>query len=69
MTRRADALEAVLFDMDGLLVDSEPVWFTVERTVFARLGAQREWTPTDASPAGGQCAGGVGRRDGAMRRA
>ena len=49
MTRGADALDAVLFDMDGLLVDSEPVWFTVERTVFARLGAQREWTPADAS--------------------
>jgi HAD superfamily hydrolase (TIGR01509 family) len=41
-------LGAVLFDMDGLLVDSEPEWFAIERAVFARLGAQREWTPTDA---------------------
>ncbi|MGA7688595.1 MAG: HAD family phosphatase [Jiangellales bacterium] len=41
-------LGAVLFDMDGLLVDSEPAWFSVERDVFARLGAGREWTPIDA---------------------
>jgi HAD superfamily hydrolase (TIGR01509 family) len=33
------ALRAVLFDMDGLLVDSEPLWFVVERQVAARLGA------------------------------
>jgi HAD superfamily hydrolase (TIGR01509 family) len=46
--RAADRLRAVLFDMDGLLVDSERVWFTVERDVFARLGARREWTPDDA---------------------
>jgi HAD superfamily hydrolase (TIGR01509 family) len=29
---------AVLFDMDGVLVDSEPVWFEVERDVVERLG-------------------------------
>jgi len=28
-----------LFDMDGLLVDSEPLWFVVEREVAERLGA------------------------------
>jgi HAD superfamily hydrolase (TIGR01509 family) len=33
------ALAAVLFDMDGLLVDSEPLWFEAERAVAARLGA------------------------------
>ena len=33
------ALRAVLFDMDGLLVDSEPLWFVVEREVAERLGA------------------------------
>jgi HAD superfamily hydrolase (TIGR01509 family) len=38
---------AVLFDMDGLLVDSEPQWFEVEREVFARLGGGRAWTAED----------------------
>jgi HAD superfamily hydrolase (TIGR01509 family) len=37
--RRPAALRAVLFDMDGLLVDSEPLWFVVEREVAGRLGA------------------------------
>ncbi|HVE63639.1 MAG TPA: HAD family phosphatase [Mycobacteriales bacterium] len=35
MTRR---LQAVLFDMDGLLVDSEPLWTIAETELFARLG-------------------------------
>jgi beta-phosphoglucomutase-like phosphatase (HAD superfamily) len=39
---------AVLFDMDGLLLDSEPEWFEVERAVFARLGAPSV-TPTTCS--------------------
>jgi HAD superfamily hydrolase (TIGR01509 family) len=38
-------LQAVLFDMDGLLVDSEPIWFEVEREVMARLGGS--WTADD----------------------
>jgi HAD superfamily hydrolase (TIGR01509 family) len=38
-------LEAVLFDMDGLLVDTEPLWFETESEVMARLGAQ--WTVAD----------------------
>lgn len=42
-----DCSWAVLFDLDGLLVDSEPAWFEVERDVFARLGASRPWTPAD----------------------
>jgi HAD superfamily hydrolase (TIGR01509 family) len=33
-----DKLLGVLFDMDGLLVDSEPLWFEVESSVMARLG-------------------------------
>jgi HAD superfamily hydrolase (TIGR01509 family) len=38
-------LQGVLFDMDGLLVDTEPVWFEVERLVMARLGG--DWTAAD----------------------
>jgi mannitol-1-/sugar-/sorbitol-6-/2-deoxyglucose-6-phosphatase len=33
-------IEAVVFDMDGVLVDSEPIWRTVEREVFARVGIE-----------------------------
>jgi HAD superfamily hydrolase (TIGR01509 family) len=40
-----DGLEAVLFDMDGLLVDTEPLWFETETEVMARLGAP--WTRED----------------------
>jgi HAD superfamily hydrolase (TIGR01509 family) len=40
-----DGLQAVLFDMDGLLVDTEPIWFEVERSVMARLGGS--WTSAD----------------------
>jgi len=39
---------AVLVDMDGTLVDSEPEWFGLEREVFAHLGAGRDWTVADA---------------------
>src|SRR5690348_7558697 len=35
----------ILFDMDGLLVDSEPLWLEAETAVMARLGA--DWTPAD----------------------
>jgi HAD superfamily hydrolase (TIGR01509 family) len=35
----------VLFDMDGLLVDTEPLWFETEAEVMARLGAP--WTTLD----------------------
>jgi HAD superfamily hydrolase (TIGR01509 family) len=34
---------AVLFDMDGLLVDTEPIWFDVETQILAELGAQWEY--------------------------
>jgi HAD superfamily hydrolase (TIGR01509 family) len=38
-------LAAVAFDMDGLLVDSEPLWFQAESAVMARLGGA--WGPAD----------------------
>jgi len=40
-----DSLQAVLFDMDGLLIDSEPLWFEVETDIMTRLGGV--WTPAD----------------------
>jgi HAD superfamily hydrolase (TIGR01509 family) len=42
---RGDVIEAVIFDMDGLLVDSEPVWFEARQELFARFGKQ--WTEHD----------------------
>jgi HAD superfamily hydrolase (TIGR01509 family) len=38
-------LQAVLFDMDGLLVDSEPLWFEVECSVMTRLDGR--WSEDD----------------------
>jgi len=33
---------AVLFDMDGLLIDTEPIWFEVETQLLTELGASWE---------------------------
>lgn len=35
----AEPVQAVLWDMDGLLVDSEPVWTVAEHELAARCGA------------------------------
>jgi HAD superfamily hydrolase (TIGR01509 family) len=37
--------EGVMFDMDGLLIDSEPLWLEAETAVMSRLGA--DWTTAD----------------------
>ena len=36
----ARPIEAIVFDMDGVLVDSEPIWRAVEREVFAGVGIE-----------------------------
>jgi HAD superfamily hydrolase (TIGR01509 family) len=41
----SESLQAVLFDMDGLLVDTEPIWFEVEQLIMDRLGGS--WTEAD----------------------
>jgi HAD superfamily hydrolase (TIGR01509 family) len=40
-----ETLAAVLFDMDGLLVDTEPLWMETETEVMDRLGTR--WTAED----------------------
>ena len=40
-----EPLLGVLFDMDGLLVDTEPLWFEVESSVIERLGGS--WGAAD----------------------
>ena len=44
MTRER-RLHAVMFDMDGLLVDTEPLWFEAEIEIMARLGGT--WSHAD----------------------
>jgi mannitol-1-/sugar-/sorbitol-6-/2-deoxyglucose-6-phosphatase len=38
VTGRDLPFEAAVFDMDGLLIDSEPLWREVEMDIFGRLG-------------------------------
>ena len=42
---RSDFYSAVFFDMDGLLVDSEPLWLESETEMMAQYGYQ--WLETD----------------------
>jgi HAD superfamily hydrolase (TIGR01509 family) len=46
-------MRAVLFDMDGVLVDSEPVWYDVETALVERMGGR--WSPADQA----KCIGGT----------
>ncbi len=43
---------ALIFDLDGLLIDSEPTWFVVEGSFLAELG--HTWTREDADSCMGQ---------------
>jgi HAD superfamily hydrolase (TIGR01509 family) len=44
-TSRGALPAAVLFDMDGLLIDTEPLWFEVETQILADVGAT--WDASD----------------------
>jgi mannitol-1-/sugar-/sorbitol-6-/2-deoxyglucose-6-phosphatase len=48
MVAESRPIEAVVFDMDGVLIDSEPIWRAVERDVFAGVGI--ELTDEDLFP-------------------
>lgn len=37
-------IQAVIFDMDGVLIDSEPIYFEIEKSSFQHLGATVEET-------------------------
>jgi|SRR5579884_2529319 len=43
MTQAAAPIEAVVFDLDGVLIDSEPVWERVRRAFIAEHGGR--WLP------------------------
>ncbi|MFT4188572.1 MAG: HAD family phosphatase [Aeromicrobium sp.] len=51
---------AVLWDLDGTLVDTEPLWFAAETELAARLGGV--WTPRDAIGLVGSDLRAAGRR-------
>jgi sugar-phosphatase len=39
-------IDAVIFDMDGVLIDTEPVWRRVETEIFKRVGMVLEYEDT-----------------------
>ncbi len=43
--------EAVVFDLDGVLIDSEPVWERVRRDLVAERGGR--WAPALMPPVAG----------------
>ena len=46
MTAEQQLPQAVLFDMDGTLIDTEPLWIATEAEVAAELGCTT-WTVED----------------------
>ena len=34
------ACQAVVFDMDGLMIDSEPLWHLAEQECFSKIGVE-----------------------------
>jgi HAD superfamily hydrolase (TIGR01509 family) len=48
-----NSVPAVLFDMDGVLVDSEPIWYEVETALVKRMGGT--WGPEHQA----KCIGGT----------
>ncbi|MCU0692863.1 MAG: HAD family phosphatase, partial [Polyangiaceae bacterium] len=52
MCRPMSRPRALIFDLDGLLIDSEPTWFVVEGSFLAELG--HTWTRQDADSCMGQ---------------
>ena len=40
-------IEAFIFDMDGLLIDSEPYWDEARKMLIRDCGSIWEWTPVD----------------------
>lgn len=58
------APRALILDMDGLMVDSEPLWFQVERAFLAARGG--DWTEELAAPCVGR---GMSNMFAAMREA
>ena len=42
----APLIDAVIFDMDGILIDTEPVWRQVETEIFKRVGMVLEYEDT-----------------------
>jgi len=50
-TSTSDAMpcKAVIYDMDGLMIDSEPLWHVAEKQAFSAIGVQMETSDCDAT--------------------